>query len=382
MFARLLLALCVGALVIASCGSSSAPTGIPADLQSRFQTVLDDARTQYGFPGVQAGVWTRDGEWIGNSGTAGQTDPRAITPEDRTRIGSITKTFTVTALLQLVEAGKVSLDDVIGKYVPGMPNGSSATLRNLATMTSGIPSFTGDTTVTKEYLAKPTTVFTAEQLVGSVKGMQPLFPPGTQMNYSNTNTVLLGMVVEQVTGKPIGTVLTETLYQPLGLNQTVFPAGSAEIPDPHLSGLTTQGDPVGEQKNSTDWNPSFANAAGEMISTLGDLRTWAVALGTGDKILRPETQQMRAESVRNSVPGNVPGHSYGLGIVDEQGWLGHTGEIPGYETVIGYDAASGSTIVVMVNSDVPSGSLPPAGPAIFGSLAAIVKPPTAETSPS
>jgi D-alanyl-D-alanine carboxypeptidase len=105
---------------------------------------LDDTRAQGGFPGVIAGVWTANDTWIGTSGTAGQGKNSAPTPTDHIRIGSLTKTVTATVVLQLYESGQVSLADTIGKYVSGMPNGDTATLRQLANMTSGIPSYSED----------------------------------------------------------------------------------------------------------------------------------------------------------------------------------------------------------------------------------------------
>jgi D-alanyl-D-alanine carboxypeptidase len=102
-----------------------------------------------------------------------------------------------------------------------------------------------------------------------------------------------------------------------------------------------------------------------VISTLDDLHTWGVALGTGVGILSPQTQQFRVESVNQTVPANTPDRSYGMGIVNTAGWLGHTGEIPGYNTVLNYHPESGTTIAVMVNSDIPGGSKnQPVAPAV------------------
>lgn len=349
--------LVVAALAFGGC--SSQPTSSD-DRPANFQKVLEDARTRYGFPGVQAGVWTPDSSWTGNSGSAASDQQRAITPADHTRIGSLTVTFTVTALLQLSEQGKVSLDDPIDKFVPGMPNGKTATLRNLAAMTSGIPPYSGDNPLTKQYLANPKTVFTAQQLVDSVKQSTPLFKPGEQTAFSLTNVVLLGLVIEKVTGKKLADVLASNVFGPLSLSQTSYPDGSPTMPDPYWSGVTVQGDPAGEIKNATDWNPSFGNAAGEIISTLDDLHTWSVAVGSGEGILKPETQQARVTGT--------------LGVTDVDGWLGDSGLIPGYSTVIGYEPASKSTIVVMINSDVPKGDLPPAAEAVFDELRAVLKP--------
>ncbi|MEI6621621.1 MAG: serine hydrolase domain-containing protein [Actinomycetes bacterium] len=342
-------------------------------VQAQLQAVLDATRTQFGFPGVQAGVWTDGGQWVGTSGTAGPGQSQAPTPADHTRIGSITKTMTATVVLQLIDEGKVSFDDVVDKYVPGMPNGSTATLRNLLEMTSGIPTYTDGTTVVNQYAAKPTTAFTPQQLVDSVKKLPPMFAPGTQMFYSNTNYVLLGMIIEKVTGQQIAPVFKARILDPLRMGQTSVPGSSSAIPTPYLSGASTQTNPEGTLKNATNWSPTLAFTAGEVISTLDDLHTWGVALGTGRGILSAATEKLRLDSVKTTVPPNTAERSYGLGIVNTAGWLGHTGEIPGYNTTVQYYPDTHTTIVVMVNSDVMVGKAAPAVTAFEG-LAKVMTP--------
>lgn len=351
----------VAALLLGACSgspSSDEPSAAqyPAELQESFQQVLKEAQSAFGFPGVQAGVWSPAGQWVGTVGTAGADSTEAITPEDHTRIGSITKTFTVTALLQEVEKGNLSLSDPIEKYVPGLPNGKTATLRDLAQMTSGIPSYTQSKKWLVNYFSDTQNTYTAQQLVDYVKGKKPMFEPGSQFYYSNTNTVALGLAIEKVAGKPLGDVLETQIIEPLGLTGTSWPGESPDLPEPYLSGETEQGLPEGEVKDSTNWNPSWGNAAGEMISTLDDLRAWGVALGTGEGILQPETQQLRIASLdeNTAIEGNSPDMVYGIGFGRVDGWIGHTGELPGYNTSVQYDPETQTTIVVMVNSDIPN----------------------------
>ena len=353
--------------------SAAATATMPADMQASFQKVLDDARTQFGFPGVQAGVWMPDGTWVGTSGTAGQGLTTPITPADHTRIGSITKTFTITALLQLAEKGLVSLEDPISKYVPGMPNGDTATLGNLAAMTSGIPSYTENKAFTDALFANTSKAWTPQQLVDVVKGEAPMFAPGTKFYYSNTNTVLLGMVMEQVTGKPMEQIFSEQIFTPLGLTQTSFPGSSTEIPAPYLRGITVQGQPAGQTADATNWSPTWAFTAGEIISTLDDLRVWAKALATGQGLLGAEYQQKRLDSLKSTVPPNTPEKTYGLGFGIANGWIGHTGELPGYNTAAYYNPTNQTTIVVMVNSDIAAANGDNPAPTIFKSLAKIVE---------
>ena len=377
-------------IVSAGCASSTpeSPPSVSAvstseaftpEVEARLQTVLDGIIAKFDAPGVQAGVWTDGGQWIGSAGVAEKGSTREITTADHTRIGSITKTMTATVILQLIEEGKVSFDDVIDTYVPGMPNGDTVTIKNLLEMQSGIPTYTtGESSVVAKYSADPTSSFSAQELVDSVKKMPPMFAPGTTFFYSNTNYVLLGMVIEKVTGASIADNFGQRLLGPLGMSQTSVPGTATELPEPYLFGISEQADPLGKVKDATNWNPSFADTAGEVISTLDDLRIWGVALGTGEGILRPETQELRVASVKQTVPPNTPDRSYGMGIVNTAGWLGHTGEIPGYNTVLNYQPDSRTTIAVMVNSDIPGGTdknpVAPAVAAFEGLAEAIAAP--------
>lgn len=357
-----------------SAASSSAESAaLPAQTQSALQQVLDQTRAQQGFPGVQAGVWTPEGSWVGTSGTSGAGRTTPMTRNDHTRIGSITKTFTVTALLQLAEKGTLSLDDPIGKYVPGVPNAETATLANLATMTSGIPSYTLTESFTDAFFADPTQVYQPQQLVDVVKGQDPFFAPGAKFDYSNTNTVLLGMVIEQVTGKSIQEVFSEQILAPLGLQQTSFPAASPDLPTPYLSGITEQGQAKGATADATNWNPSWAFTAGEMISTLDDLHVWSKALATGEGLLGAEYAKMRLDSLTTNVAGNTGERSYGLGFGRANGWIGHTGELPGYNTTEYYSPDLQTSIVVMVNSDIATSAGENPAPSVTTGLMQVLK---------
>ncbi|MGB5015613.1 MAG: serine hydrolase domain-containing protein [Candidatus Nanopelagicales bacterium] len=305
--------------------------------QATFQAVLDTVRTKFNYPGAQAGIWSPDGTRVGVTGTkgVGSTEPPAR--DDHTRIGSLTKPFTVAVILQLAEQGKVALDDPIGKYTPGMANSQTATLRMLSNMTSGIPSYTFDEEFLKGFGSDPQRVFTPQELIDYVKGKPASFQAGTEGEYSNTNTVLLGMVIEKVTGKPFADSLKSGITEPLGLTQTSFPAGSPDLPEPYLSGTTKQGEPEGTVKNATNWNPSWGFTAGAMISTLDDLHKWGVALGSGEGVLNTESQLEREASKVSRAKGNSPTSTYALGFGVKNGWMGHTGTLPGYNTDVNCD---------------------------------------------
>ncbi|MFW0795063.1 serine hydrolase domain-containing protein [Gordonia sp. CPCC 205515] len=352
--------------------ASTTSTTMDAADAAALQKVLDDTRVRSGAPGALARIISVDGTWTGVSGTtaAGGTSKPVAT--DHTRVGSLTKTMTATVLLQLVQEGKVSLDDPIGKYVPGAPN-ASATLRQVADMSSGIPSYTASNSFTDTYFAHPEQPWQPQQLVDIAKSMPMVFPPGKGWQYSNTNYVLLGMTIEKVLGQPIGEVFEQRLFGPLGMGDTSFPGDSTAIASPYLSGLTNQGQPAGHNVDSTHWNPSMAFTAGAVISTLDDLQKWGAALFTGTGILDAKTQQLRRDSILHSPPPNGPTAGYGIGIGDRDGWWGHDGDLPGYNSVLFHNYDSDTTVIVLTNTDNSTtidGEPTPAAQAIFAGLSA------------
>lgn len=359
---RLAVVSTIVALAVTGCAASTpsaSPTPTPtesvsAETAAALQGVLDDAMENGTFPGAIARVITPDGVWQGTVGTAGPDDDVAPTADDITRIGSITKTMTGTVLLQLVGEGKVSLDDVLSDYIPGIPNGDVATLRQLADMTSGIPSYSLNEEWQAEYFSDPETQFTPQQLVDFTVAMPVSFAPGEGWEYSNSNYILLGLIIEQVTGQPIAQVFRDRLFDPLGMTDTAYadPDGSV-LPSPHLSGITEQGQPEGTTADATYWSPTVGSMAGQVSSTLNDLEKWGQALFTGEGILTPEMQQLRRDSILTSPPPNNATSGYGIALGNRDGWWGHTGEIPGFNTALFHNYDLGATIIVLVNSDIP-----------------------------
>jgi D-alanyl-D-alanine carboxypeptidase len=332
---------------------SSSTETLPADIVARLDAAARSSLAQAAAPGAIVGVRTPQGTW---THAYGESDPATGAPMEvglHTRIGSLTKTFTGTVIMQLAQEGKLSLADPIDAYVAGVPNGDRITLRMLADMTSGVASYTTSTAFTDTYFAHPDTAFPPDQLLAIGLAESPIFEPGAQFNYSNTNTVLLGMVIEKVTGQSVGDVIGARVLEPLGLANTSWPGESTALPDPYAQGYTLQGDAAtpDHPSNATHWNPAWGWTAGELISNMDDLLTYARALGTGQGLLEPTTQAERL----GSFPGTA-GYGIALGCTD--GWVGHTGELPGYNTSVFYDTATDSTVVVQANSDIASGACP------------------------
>ncbi len=297
-------------------------------------------------PGAIVGIWGPDGDYVRAFGVADKATQAPMRADFYSRIGSVTKTFTVTALLQLADQGKLNLDDLVAEFVDGVPLGDRITLRQLARMQSGLFNYSASPEFQQAIFADPHRAFTPRELLSYAFAQPNQFPAGQKFEYSNTNTVLIGLVVQKVSGEPLADYIGNHILTPLGLNHTSFPAGN-EFSDPHAQGYTEGAD--GKEAVATDWNPSWAWAAGAMISTLDDMRAWSVALATG-KLLTPQMQEQRLQTVGS--PGMPPQDGYGLGIFDLGGWIGHNGSLPGYQTVVVYLPEEQTSLVIMTNTDV------------------------------
>ncbi|MFF4386186.1 serine hydrolase domain-containing protein [Streptomyces sp. NPDC001552] len=327
--------------VPASDGFAQLTPAVTRQLDAAIKKVLAEAK----IPGVIVAVSAPGkGDYVRSFGIADKATGAPMTPNLNMRIGSVTKTFTVTALLELVDEGKVGLDDPIGKYVDGVPNGDRITLRELAGMRSGLFNYSADEDFYKALTSNPDRPFTPQELLGYSFKHPVLFEPNAKFYYCNTNLILLGLVVEKVSGVPLGRFIDQKVVAPAGLKHTVFPTGP-EFPTPHAHGYTNQ-TASGKVEDATDWNPSWGWAAGAMISDLPDMRSWAKTLATGT-LLTPATQAQRLDVV-----DALPGTGYGLGIFNVQGWIGHNGSLPGYGSLVLYLPESKATLVVLLNTDI------------------------------
>jgi len=287
------------------------------------------------------------------------------------RIGSVTKTFTGVLVLQLADKGLLSIDDPVSRFVEGIPNGDSITVRMLLNHTSGIFNYGADEKLNEAIAADPHKVWAPEELVGVGIANPPYFAPGEGCMYSNTNYILLGMIVEKATGRSFEEELAKRITGPLGLASTYM----AETP--YLTGSYVHGyqydKDSGENFDLTDYlDPSITWAAGGMVSTLQDLRTWGQVLGEG-RLLEPATFRASLEGM-NELPIMTDYFGwdllYGLGIMDDGGWLGHAGMLTGYSSAVFYLPEKGTTVVTPMNvSDLEEPAFP-----LFMQVAKIVFP--------
>jgi D-alanyl-D-alanine carboxypeptidase len=355
-------------VLLASFAASAAAAPLGKSTEAKLEKAFAKAFAKTKAPGAMAGVWIGDKGWTTVSGSTVRGKTITPTLADHTRIGSVTKTFTGTVILQLVDEGKLKLDESIAKWFPTAPEASEITIRELGNMSSGIDTYTADEAITKRYFEHPTTVWKADELIDGGLAGERKFAPGKGFFYSDTNTLMLGKIAEAVTGKSIGTLLRERIFAPLALKGTSFPTTS-KIPAPFWNGYTDQNVEGTKIRDSTHWSPTFAGAAGQVISTLPDLHRWAIALGTGSLISKGAQRQR----LKPNPFSKGEGREYLFCLGNDHGWLLHTGDIPGYNTTIGYLPKKKAVIVVMANTDIEAGGDLPT-PALTTALAEVISP--------
>ncbi|HEY3674715.1 MAG TPA: serine hydrolase domain-containing protein, partial [Candidatus Tumulicola sp.] len=291
-------AMLLAVAAIAGCNSANSVTPAPTPNSSfapatvaKINGAIETWFAMSQAPGVIVGIYIPGkGTYESAQGTANPATGEPMQLDDHMRIGSVTKTFAVTVLLQLVQKKLLGLNDVVSKYVSGVPNGDKITLRMLANMTAGIYNYSADETFAEGLYDDPSRSYTPQQVLDIAYSHPPDFAPGTAWNYSNSNTVLLGVILEKASGKSMAQLFHEYTFTPLAFTGSSWPSTSA-LPPPYAHGITE--DPFdGKMADATNWNPSWAFTAGQMISTLADLKIWAKACATGAQI-SPELQRQR-----------------------------------------------------------------------------------------
>lgn len=299
--------------------------------------------TQTGFPGVVASVRGQDGRLRDLTAGSGDLRSGAPVPADaRVRIASNTKMFTATVVLQLVAEGAVALDAPVERYLPGLLRGGGndgrrITVRQLLQHTSGLPDY--DALVAEQggsLQAVAHAYVEPQDLVDAALGERRLFKPGSRWEYSNTNYVVLGLLVQRVTGRPIGEQITRRVIDRAGLQDTYWPRqGEQRLRGPHPRGYWSDA-PGAPYEDITRMDPSLGWAAGQLVSTTADLGRFMQALLAGELLAPRELEQMMT-TVR--APGFDVGRGwrYGLGVASRNlpcggvAW-GHGGDIQGFET--------------------------------------------------
>jgi D-alanyl-D-alanine carboxypeptidase len=311
-----------------SLGQNSFPSPMAAQLERVVATALQE----YDIPGIA--VWVSvpgKGIWTGAYGKANLATGQPLSLGAHLPIGSVTKTFTATVILQLVEEGRLSLSAHISQWLPQVQNSDKITVKMLLNMTSGIYDEGGpESQLLNEIDTEPNRVVTPGHIVDLAVAQGPAAPVG-QFYYSNTNYIILGIIAQDITHQTIGDLITTEILRPLHLSQTIYLTTSV-LPNPSAIGYFV-GDGTPPQRYPM-YNPSYIGAAGAMVSTVADMATWAKALATG-QLLSQKTQAERLQlgSVFGSFsPLPISGQSdeslplrYGLGLYSLGGFVGHNG---------------------------------------------------------
>jgi D-alanyl-D-alanine carboxypeptidase len=338
--------------------------------QAALQVLVDTTIKDQLVPGAVVVLQTPQGDFTVASGTTElgvQSPPNADT---HFRIASNTKTMTAAVILQLAQEGKLDLKDPVSEYVSGVPDGDNITVEELLKMRTGLYNYTNAPQMATSLDDNPTKEWTPQELLDIAFAQPPNFAPNTEFEYSNTNYVLLGLIIEKVDGKPLAAAFQDRLFGPLGMTNTELPPGPTyTIPDPFTHGylygsssvaLFGEPDYTPEQiaaaedgtlkpTDYTDVNHSFAFGAGNVISTANDLATWTKAL-VGGKVLDAEYQKLWLDSPQIENPEKPGGQWYGYGIT-RQTWgsnnlIYHGGETAGYNSKMAVETTNDVTLVL------------------------------------
>ncbi|MER5697231.1 serine hydrolase domain-containing protein [Streptomyces mirabilis] len=322
------------AVGVMTMGALAPPAASAAARPHTVQRGMDALVHTDGVPAVLASVKDRDGRARSYTAGVGDLATGAKVPRDgQVRIGSNTKTFTTVVVLQLVGEGKIGLDAPVDTYLRRLVRGDGIdgrhiTVRELLQHTSGLPNYS-------KYLSDDIRYYDPRELLDLALQHKADFAPGTNWAYSNTNYLVAGLIVQKVTGRPLAEEIDQRVIKRIGLRHTYFPVpGEETIRERHPRGYyqDSAGAPL---VDATEWDPSWAWAAGQMVSTNSDLNRFFTALLAGRLLPRAQLDQMRT-----TVPASYPfpaGARYGLGFVSTplscgEVYWGHGGSMTGYET--------------------------------------------------
>jgi D-alanyl-D-alanine carboxypeptidase len=351
---------------VASPAGATATATATANDHRRLQVALDDLHG-FGVTGIQ-GLTRIDGRAARARAGVGDLDAGTPVPLDGYfRMGSNTKTFIAVVVLQLVGEGRLSLDDTVERWLPGVVSGNGndghrVTVRQLLQHTSGIYNYTLDIAALgshEQYLAHRFDHYEPADLVALAMRHEPVFAPGTRWDYSNTNYILAGMVIERVTGRSWAREVRSRIFQPLGLRETSAPGDVATVPSPHAKGYQ-QWAPDGPLTDTTVFNPTVADAAGALITTPTDLARFWQALERGQLLKPRQMAQLHSTVLAETFQEFLPGARYGLGIMYIPnrcgGYWGHGGDVPGMSTVNAVSRDGDRVAVVSLSTQLASES--------------------------
>lgn len=345
-------ALCIVlASTAVSCGSNSTTTEQTATSASpettnpdadKIVAIVRETVAQFDLSGAVFGVWRGEDKVVEDA--VGES-PLGVpaTADMQLRVGQPMEPMLSTVLLQLGDAGTLDLDAPIDTWVPGFPRGDKITPRMLANSTSGISDYVTNPDFLKNFYANPIKAFTSEEIFGLANARPPLFEPGTSFAYSHSDLCLLGVILEKATGRPLGDLLKEHVFDPLGMNASNVVL-TPQMVEPMLHGYTNE---RGVFEDSTFWNPTAFLNSGNMNSTVNDVSRWVRALGTGELLSPSLFDEMMAPSTAGLGPLTAD-KFFAFGTAHLGSWLVMNPSFGGYNGIALYDTTSKTIIVVYV----------------------------------
>ena len=331
-------------LLICRMGEATAQTtlGSPPNMDpDRLRAIVQAEAEKAGSKAVLFGMWVKDREILTMALGHSMTTVPATT-EMHYRIGGIAETFMSTLLFMLVEQGRISLDDKISRWLPDLLSADEVTVRMLVANSAGYIDYVKVDDFLKRQLAEPFRTFTDEELINySVRDGKMNFAPGTSQQYSHTDNVILGQVIQRATGQSMKELYDQNIFGPMGMKNTQFPINQ-EIQSPVLHAFTMDRK---FYEDCTYWNPFWGSTPGLPISNIHDLGKWGPILGTG-RLISPEHFYEQTAPTSVGKGKNRPDLYFAYGFVVANGWLAQNPSINGYSGAFAYNLSNGVTIVV------------------------------------
>lgn len=348
----------LASILIFSCKKSDndPPDPTPGEImEGKIMAALDSIVENTAVPGLVAGVWAPD-EGIGlvySAGVANLETQEPISDQMVYRIGSVTKTFTITVLLQLVDEKLLSLDDPLSDFLPDFPRANEVAVRMLANMTSGIQCYMELDSFWDEAFMNPHQYWSFEDKIGLVKDRPYHFDPGTNFHYCNTNYAIIGKIIEMKTNMSMEANVRTRIIDPLKMTNTIYMTAGSSIPGYHSSSYYGGYETTELPELSEFLDISWAGPAGCMISDIYDIKVYAKAMTEGE-LYSQEMQNQRMVFTDMGLPRPL---RYGLGLYESNGFFGHDGQLPGYTSLMVHSPERNCTIVVWYNCQLDN-SLP------------------------
>lgn len=309
----------------------------------RIKELSDSVLANTNVPGMVVLIKCGDDELLFANGYSNLETKEQMTTEREYRIGSVTKTFVTTVFLQLVDEGLISLDETLDKFYPEFKNSDRITMRLLGNMKSGIYNYTEEQGFSDTLDLFPQKKWTPQDILQIALRNEPYFEPGEDFHYSNTNTALLGLIIEEITGNDLWSELDKRIFKPLGM-KNIYSPNSTGFKGTHYEGYL-EIDTIPEVPlDVTDLiDPSWAWAAGQLVSDIESMKVYIKALAEG----KLTSTEMHSERFKDAYTlGKL---KYGFGIFSNHGYLGHNGGIPGFTNFCVHNPETGCTVIIVYN---------------------------------